>query len=71
MILNLYPGYEKFDHIEVSFESARYIEAISKVLSEYNGSMLAIDYGHDGAPSDTLRVIILSLLVKYLKNFRS
>lgn len=59
MILNLYPGYEKFDHIEVSFESARYIEAIGKILSEYNGSMLTIDYGHDGAPSDTLRVITI------------
>lgn len=53
----LNPEYSKFEHMEVSPESARYMEAISKKLGNYNGSALFIDYGHNGICSDTLRVI--------------
>jgi len=55
MILNLNPSYRKFDHIEVSSEAARYVEIITQRLQETNGSMLIIDYGHDGACKDTFR----------------
>jgi SAM-dependent MidA family methyltransferase len=50
--------YQKFDHVEVSLESARIIELISNRLTELNGSMLIIDYGHDGECKDTFRVLI-------------
>lgn len=50
------PNHLRFDHVEVSPESARYMEAISKRLSDYNGSALFIDYGHDGVCADTFRV---------------
>ncbi|CAF0712266.1 unnamed protein product [Brachionus calyciflorus] len=54
-LLNLYPGYEKFEHLEISSESARYMDLVAKRLKEYNGSMLIIDYGHDGECKDTFR----------------
>ena len=56
--IKLYPEHEKFDHVEISSEAARYIELISQRLSEFNGSLLLIDYGHNGTPKDTLRVIL-------------
>lgn len=56
LILKLHPTYHKHDHVELSVESARNIEIIAKRLQEYNGSMLAIDYGHDGECKDTFRV---------------
>jgi SAM-dependent MidA family methyltransferase len=51
----LHPNYQKFDHVEVSAESGRYMELISKKIVDYNGSALLIDYGHDGMQKDTLR----------------
>lgn len=55
-LLKLNPNYTKFEHIEVSPDAARYMEAIAKRLNEYNGSALVIDYGHDGQGGDTFRV---------------
>lgn len=55
MILNLNPRYRKFDHVEVSSESARYVEIITQRIQKYNGSMLIIDYGHNGVCKDTFR----------------
>ena len=55
IILNLNPNYRKFEHVEVSSESARYMEVIAKRMQEYNGSTLIIDYGHDGMCKDTFR----------------
>ena len=40
----------------MSVESAKAVEAIAKRLSEFNGSGLFIDYGHDGQCKDSFRV---------------
>lgn len=63
IILKMHPTYHMHDHVEVSVESARNIEIISKRLQEYNGSMLAIDYGHNGECKDTLRAFKAHKLV--------
>lgn len=54
-ILKLYPNYEAHEHLEISVDSARNIELISNRISEMNGSMLLIDYGHEGQCTDTFR----------------
>lgn len=55
-LYQLNPEHSKFEHVEVSPDSARYMEAISRKLFDSNGSALIIDYGHDGKCGDTLRV---------------
>ena len=55
LILPLNPNYRKYEHVEVSSESARYMEVISARLQKYNGSMLVLDYGHNGLCKDTFR----------------
>lgn len=60
----LYPGCEKSEHVELSVDAARIIESISRRLTEANGSMLLIDYGHDGECKDTLRAFRSHKLVQ-------
>ncbi|RNA40170.1 NADH dehydrogenase [ubiquinone] complex assembly factor 7, partial [Brachionus plicatilis] len=55
VFLKLYPDYEKYDHLEISAEAARYIDLITTRLNQYNGSVLIIDYGHDGESKDSFR----------------
>lgn len=56
VFLKMHPNYEKFDHVELSVESAKQMESIVKRLCDYNGSSLIIDYGHNGQLKDTFRV---------------
>ncbi len=55
LVLKLYPGFEEHEHVEVSVEAARNMEAVSRRIEEMNGSALLVDYGHDGKCEDTLR----------------
>lgn len=55
--LKLHPGYVNYDHVEISFEAARIFNSLVKRLKDYNGSIIIIDYGHNGELKDTLRVL--------------
>ena len=64
IVLKLHPTYSQFNHIEVSAESARYMEAIANIIRDTNGSALLIDYGHDGVCKDTFRAFKSHKLVE-------
>jgi len=55
LVLKLYPGFEEHEHVEVSVEAARNMEAVARRIGDMNGSALVIDYGHDGRCGDTFR----------------
>lgn len=68
MVLKLNPYYNNFEHVEVSAETARQMETISKRLLDYNGSILIMDYGHYGESKDTFRAFKDHKIVDVFEN---
>ncbi|KRZ79736.1 NADH dehydrogenase [ubiquinone] complex I, assembly factor 7, partial [Trichinella papuae] len=53
---------------EISPASVVVLRSISKLITEYGGAMLIVDYGHDGEKGDTLRAFANHQIVDPLQN---
>ncbi|KAL1238982.1 Protein arginine methyltransferase NDUFAF7 [Trichinella pseudospiralis] len=53
---------------EISPASVVVLRSISKLITEYGGAMLIVDYGHDGEKGDTLRAFSNHQIVDPLQN---